>query len=322
MMEVLTESEGRMREAGSKKIFLEVALMKALQARKAVALDTVLHQLKQLRSGGPAPASGGEAPRPAAVAPSPAPAPAVAPSPAPAPSVAAPRPAVAPATRPAVAPARPAPPAPQAASAPMPIASAVVDVSSAVDVEPEPEPEPASAPAAAPAGGIESLWPQLLDAVGRVSPFTRSYLLEAFPASLKGNVFSIGFEPEFADHIDLVNNTKNIEVLQTKLKELGYPGVYVKFVKAQAPAGWNRAAASATVSAAPETPRAPAASPASPSPAPAPGSAKPSASAPAAAEPARPPAAPVQMDPSEFKNDPLIQKALEIFRGRIIEVRA
>ena len=29
----------------------------------------------------------------------------------------------------------------------------------------------------------------------------------------------------------------------------------------------------------------------------------------------------VPIDPDEFKNDPLIQKALELFRGRIVEVR-
>jgi len=31
---------------------------------------------------------------------------------------------------------------------------------------------------------------------------------------------------------------------------------------------------------------------------------------------------PTQLNVEEFKNDPLIQKALEIFKGRIIEVRA
>jgi hypothetical protein len=30
---------------------------------------------------------------------------------------------------------------------------------------------------------------------------------------------------------------------------------------------------------------------------------------------------PEKLDPEEFKNDPLIQKALELFRGRIVEVR-
>jgi len=35
LMEVLTDAEGRLRDAASKKIFIEVALLKAIQARKA-----------------------------------------------------------------------------------------------------------------------------------------------------------------------------------------------------------------------------------------------------------------------------------------------
>src|SRR5439155_25156214 len=50
IMEVLTDSEGHLREATSKKIFLEVALLKAIQAREAVQIDSVLKQLQQLRS--------------------------------------------------------------------------------------------------------------------------------------------------------------------------------------------------------------------------------------------------------------------------------
>src|SRR5438309_830064 len=50
VMEVLTDSEGRLRDAASKKIFVEVALLKAIQAREAVHIDTVLKQLQQLRA--------------------------------------------------------------------------------------------------------------------------------------------------------------------------------------------------------------------------------------------------------------------------------
>ncbi len=49
VMEVLTETEGRLRDAVSKKISLEVALLKAIQVRSAVSLDSVLGQLKALR---------------------------------------------------------------------------------------------------------------------------------------------------------------------------------------------------------------------------------------------------------------------------------
>ncbi len=64
IMEVLSECEMRLRDAASKKILVEVALLKAIEARQAVSLDSVLQQLQQLRGGGTA----------LAVAPSPAPA--------------------------------------------------------------------------------------------------------------------------------------------------------------------------------------------------------------------------------------------------------
>ena len=52
VMEVLTDAEGQLRNAASKKIFIEVALLKAIQARNAVSIDTVLQQLGQMRAGG------------------------------------------------------------------------------------------------------------------------------------------------------------------------------------------------------------------------------------------------------------------------------
>ena len=312
MMELLSEADAGIRDATSKKIFLEVALMKTLQARNTISLDAVLQQLRQLRTAGPA----------AAPAPAPAPVPSPAVRPAPAPSTPAPAAAKVPSTaseppwnRPAASPARESVPTPTPA-APQPPTPTLAPSA------------PAQAPAPVAGGGAADLgvlWPQLLEAVGRVSQFTRSYLLEAFPASFVGNIFSIGFDPEFADHIDLVNNTKNIEVLQTKLRELGHPNVFVKFIKAAAPPHWDRTAVAAAM-ASPAPASAPAPAPVAAAPraaAPAPAAGKPSVAAPAGSVAPEPPkAAPIQLDPSEFKNDPLIQKALEVFRGRIIEVRA
>jgi len=62
-----------------------------------------------------------------------------------------------------------------------------------------------------------------LEAVGRASPFARSYFLEAHPVSFVKNVFTIGFDPEFADHIAMVDNVKNHTLIATKLAELGLP---------------------------------------------------------------------------------------------------
>ena len=82
-----------------------------------------------------------------------------------------------------------------------------------------------------------------MEAVGRASPFTRTYLLEAHPVSFQKNVFTIGFDPEFEDHLGLVDNARNHTLLQTKLLELGHPNAQIKFIKAAAPE--KRAAAPA-----------------------------------------------------------------------------
>jgi hypothetical protein len=139
---------------------------------------------------------------------------------------------------------------------------------------------------------LAQLWTRLLEAVGRVSGFTRSYLVEGHPVSFAKNLFTIGFDPEFADRIGLVDNVKNHTLLQAKLAELGFPQVQFKFVQAEAPAARP----------APATPPAP-----------------PSETPPPRAKEQEAGGA---FAPAKFKDDPLIQKALEVFKGRIAEIRA
>jgi hypothetical protein len=50
--------------------------------------------------------------------------------------------------------------------------------------------------------------------------------------------------------------------------------------------------------------------------------APPSKPTPASAQPAKEKSASVPFNKDDFKNDPLIQKALEVFKGQIVEVRA
>jgi DNA polymerase-3 subunit gamma/tau len=150
---------------------------------------------------------------------------------------------------------------------------------------------------------LATVWTQLIEAVGRVSPFTRSYLVDANPVSFVKNVLVIGFDPEFEDHLGLVDNARNHTLLQTKLAELGHANCQIKFIKAEAPVGQVKPAAAKVVAsvAAPTIPSAPA------------------APKPAAAE-KRSVSVPFNKD--TFKDDPLIQRALEIFKGTIVEVRA
>jgi DNA polymerase III subunit gamma/tau len=268
IMEVLAEAEMRLRDAASKKILVEVALLRTIEARSAVSIDSLLKQLQNLREG-----KAGEGTSVPTM-------PAAAATPKPVRAVAA---AAAPAMAPRV---QTAPPA-------------------AVPTQ------SASAPASAISENLADLWAKLLEAVGRASPFARTYLLEAHPVSFQKNVFTIGFDPEFEDHLGLVDNARNHTLLQTKLLELGHPNTQIKFIKAAAPE--KRAVA-------PPEPMAP------PSPATVSNAApKPSAAAKSSAPPATPTKeklATVPFNKDDFKNDPLIQKALEIFKGQIVEVRA
>jgi DNA polymerase-3 subunit gamma/tau len=176
---------------------------------------------------------------------------------------------------------------------------------------PSPAPKPtapvATVVTAAPAvGDLAEVWHKLIDAVGRVSPFTRGYLIDAHPVSFERNVFVIGFDPEFEDHLGLVDNARNHTLLATKLAELGHANAMIKFIKAEAPAGWNQKVVTSSPPPAPVATRT------------APTTAKPVEAAPAAEKKS----APVAFNKDDFKNDPLIQKALEIFKGTIVEVRA
>ena len=257
ILDTFAHAELNLRDAASKKIFLEVTLLKAIEARNAISLDSVLKQLNQMRGQG----GGG----PSTVQATPAPA-------------------------------------------------AATHQHSAHSFSPPKETkqsfQPATLQEAAPVtADLSDLWSKLVETVGNASPFVRSYLREAHPVSFEKSLLVIGFDPEFADHLGLVDNSRNHTLLQTKLAELGHPNSQVKFIMAEAPA--NR----------PEIPKAalapePAAAPektSSPTPAPAPTRAAPAAPAAKAAAP---------FNKNDFKNDPLIQKALEIFKGQIVEVRA
>ncbi|HZF01659.1 MAG TPA: DNA polymerase III subunit gamma/tau [Methylomirabilota bacterium] len=253
ILEVFADAELNLRDAASKKIFLEVALLKAIEARGAISIDSVLKQLNQLRGGGNSPATISSA-------------------------------------------------SPQIAPSAKPVTKVHQEMAAPTALH---ESQPVSA-------DLSELWTQLIEAVGRVSQFTRSYLLDANPISFGKNILVIGFDPEFQDHLGLVDNARNHTLLQTKLAELGHANCQIKFIKAEAPieqkiksatqesfvpevASTLLAGSHTTLIAVP-TPKPPA--------------------------PAEKKSAAVPFNKDTFKNDPLIQKALEIFKGQIVEVRA
>jgi hypothetical protein len=148
-----------------------------------------------------------------------------------------------------------------------------------------------------------------VDAVGRASPFARSYLLEAHPVSFNNRLLIVGFDPEFADHLELVDSAKNRTLVQTKLSEFGFSDAQVKFIKA--PTDRVRPAQPASADPQPAL-----TAPAHPAPASMTSKEKPLPSQ------NRSKPEPVPFNKDDFKNDPLIQKALEVFKGQIVEVRA
>lgn len=292
IMEILTHCESRLRDAASKKIFVEINLLKAIQARNAVDINTVLEELKQLRQTG---TDDSQSPVPSL------------PSTPPASSRTSPR------THQATVPPkknREPPPSPsttkQAGQEPSPASSVSRSEHSksakAESYESEERYRPSSS-----TSNLEVLWQELVEAVGRASPFTKTYLLQAHLVSFDKGILVIGFDPEFRDSLDIANNQRNATLIHTKMRELGHPDVRVKFVETEAPAGWSPATNTGQEAApskaetrkkkeGPQQNQAPAKNS--------------SASAPSG-----------PMDMEEFKNDPLIKQALEIFKGQIVDIR-
>ncbi len=307
ILEVLSAAEARQREAVSKRIFLEVTLLKAVQARESLSLEAVLRQLKLLRDQeGSAPATTtapsaapasrpSVAPAPAASIPTPPPAPKppAAPITPTAPEKIAPTPAPA-AVVPAAA---PAPPAPRTSTTPVP--TAVVP--------------PALAPPAIGLTTLPEVWSALLASlVGPADTGLRVTLEPCRPKSLFKGLLTIE-HPEDVDP----GTQRNITTLKAKLEQIGAGKIDLAFeLIVGSPA---RTPAPATVATQPSS---------TPASTPAPMT-RSSATKSAPANPPTPtptakpkPAAPMQLNKEDFLGDPLIKEALEIFKGTLLEVRA
>ncbi|MDP6035530.1 MAG: DNA polymerase III subunit gamma/tau [Verrucomicrobiota bacterium] len=160
------------------------------------------------------------------------------------------------------------------------------------------EPVKQSAAPPAPTGSIEALWPDLVRVAGEVQPFAAGYINEAHPVSLEDNLLTIGFAPEYIDQMELADNPKFHQTLRQSMEKLGHRDIEVKFVQAERPVGWDgspslveiEAPAGQEVAAPDESPK------------------------------PKPQEGPLDME--EFKKDPLIQKAVEVFKGQIVDVRS
>jgi len=270
VMEVLSAAEGRQREVASKRIFMEVTLLKVIQAREATSLDAVLKQLKAMRDQVPA----------APVAPA---ALVVAPT------------VVAPPIN---------PPLPKPPVASVPSAAPVLNPpASSVSSVPIPSGPAKSASDSTPllsesSKTIEAVWQVLMAQLPHSKGLLRAALLQSRAESWSRDTLTIAHPPEA--YLDTV---RNIGTLQTVLQTITGKRVSLRFVVSEslsvpepAASGVGPAASARDIA----RPSAPEVKPTE---------AKPKAGA------------PVLLNKDEFLNDPLIRQALEVFKGRIMEVR-
>ena len=313
VMEVLSAAEGRQREVASKRIFMEVTLLKAIQARESTSLDAVLKQLKTMREQ--APTGPGGASIPAATAPVPTPMRASVPAPASAPAPVPSGTAVALPSRPAAA--VPAPEAPVVAAArptppvvpqPLPASPAPVSSPAPSAAHTTAAHNPAIPTAAAPllsesSQTLEAIWQVLVAQVPPSEGLLRSALQQSRGESWARGTLTIAHPPDA-----YLDTARNVATLQAVLLTITGKTVTLRFVASESlsvPEVADPGASTAAVTR--DTSRAAGAS------------AKPTD--PKAVEPKPKPAAPILLNKDEFLNDPLIRQALEVFKGRILEVR-
>ena len=151
-----------------------------------------------------------------------------------------------------------------------------------VKEEPAPAPEPVAT-----TDDLPTVWKNLL---GALSNFKRSYFQHAFPLSLGKGVLTIGYPEAHSAQMDLADDKETNQQLTNALAKLGHTVDHVVYNVAEPPEDWK---------------------PAEPVPV-TPVESEPKGEKPVAGE---------KVGMAEFKNDPLIKQALEVFKGQIVDVR-
>lgn len=257
ILDILVQGESAMRDTASRRVLLEVVLLKATQTKDALHIDALLDHLRQLRDPG----------HPAHIATLPQPAPAqTAHAPTPGPTTNR--------TQPAPARTGSAPSNTESVPAPGP----ATDTPGTGRALADPQPTDAD---------LKSVWNRVMEELGRISPFTRLHLEPAFPLGLEGGTLRIGFDAARDDLFALVDNRRTYELLETQFKRAGVRFRKIEFVRTTPPAPTQQTSAT---------------------------------SEPAVAAPAKLESAvqfPISLE--DFKNDPLIREALDLFRGQLVQ---
>jgi DNA polymerase-3 subunit gamma/tau len=292
VMEVLSAAEGRQREVASKRIFMEVTLLKVIQAREATSLDAVLKQLKSMRDQAPnTPSSAASGPSVARTAP--------AASTGVAPVAAVPAPSVSPVHPPVAKP-----------QATVVSAVSLAANSSGTDstVAFPPTPPASNGVAKAPAESapllsessqtIDAIWQVLLAQLPPSEGLLRAALQQSRAENWARGILTIAHPPDA-----YLDTARNITTLQSVLLTITGKTVTLRFVASESLAVPELAAPVVTSAVSPRD------------------GARPSVTEFKSPEAKPKPAAPILLNKEEFLNDPLIRQALEVFKGRILEVR-
>ena len=209
-------------------------------------------------------------------------------------------------------------PANQASSPTPPRPKPKKTVSSSAVAEPSVTPQPKKststpdtsqeAPSPSTSGEVmdpKKAWQGVLELASKENPFLHSYLVNGQPIEMGHGRLTIGFAPSLADQIEMVDQKKHHKTLEELLAQLGFTGLGLRFVVSK------QVAEPIKPKHDDETPSA--ITPVS----------QPSDQNSGLAESSTAHKAPaVPIDPAAFLEDPLIQKALETFKGRLINIES
>ena len=136
---------------------------------------------------------------------------------------------------------------------------------------------------------LKELWAKMMESLG---VFSRAYFQEAFLNSYEDGIVSIGFPEEFAPQMELADTRDINRALIDALSDSGREVRSIKYAVAERPKDWVPLSVGQTGSGTESN---------------------------ADSASTKIPEGPVDME--EFKNDPLIKKALDVFKGKIVDVR-
>ena len=201
IVQILTDAEGRLRYALSRRTLVETALIRSARAATVASIDEILKELNALK------ASLGGAPS------------------APVPSPAAP------------APTRTEEKKAADATAPKKKSADVAEKVATPPASPPPAPSPPS-PASAKLSGEEleaerhrlyAHWHDLTEQVGHVAPMADKYLMDAKPLRVETQHVTIGFDPEFESSKENMEMSRNRAALQRVLSRFLHRDVAIDF---------------------------------------------------------------------------------------------